>query len=84
MKVVCKVNFSWEAIQYQRGFIYEIPMSGKFLDFLKVGYFVEFKDKNELEEKVSETNKKWKELNEEKELKIDKRTKEYKQSLQTK
>lgn len=41
MKVLSKMDFSWDNIQFKRGFEYEISITDKFKEFIKCGYLKE-------------------------------------------
>ena len=52
MKVISKIDFSWDAIKFHRGKEYEINLTEKFKEFIKVGYLKEVIEKKEIKEEV--------------------------------
>lgn len=70
MKVISKMDFIHDGDRFRRGFTYEVKSTPKILEFIKVGYL------NEVEEV--------KEIIEGKELKAEKKTKEFKVNRKTK
>jgi len=61
MRVIAKIEFSWDNIRFKRGLEYDIPNTEKFKEFVKVGYLKEVTEKVETSEKEDKTERKTKE-----------------------